>query len=1676
MAPSQRSAENFNKKLAAKAKRGIVASGAAGMGKTVNPKDLKPKELPCPHCDRLFKQQDRLKQHVAKHHAKEVEEAAAAAAAAPPEGDGDEGAGSSKPTKPPPGAAATAWEWNGQPQATVFRATTKDPKTILQEYISKKKDVKKPRYVMKEEPAAAGGQAGGVTGWTCKVVLPDKYKPDKDVVIFCDEPCASKEEAAQRAAVAALAKVASNLPLQRLLPAKYKQVFLDHEARERARAAKAAADAEERERRAKKPKARERQELHMSEEKRNLVEGLLRGALDEAEPEAEADEDEDFEDARTDEARSASAALAESAARKLRGLGFGEADVAAAMAATESRDDSNAALDWLCLNVPEARLPRRFAPSAKNEPIVLMDTAAAFAPAGLRNDGVRGAVRGDASGKSSTPEARDAARAVFDEPRPAEPEAARLYDRGYALDEIRDALAEAAGDEGKAHESLFRAVLAEAAPRDDAWASWPQTEASATPDAIASEEEDSDPWEDEVIAVEAIAGEEAFERVGASCVAVTVESAVGRARLEVTRPKNRAYPGLEPPLVALAPAEAEKNAPPRGALRAATLALAAAAAAAAEDGATCVYELMSLAATALEEHAAAPPPRSVISLTKTRASRSAASGAPDESSGASVSVSSEEKEAAAPAAAARLPAPRGAAATAPRDQSRGAHRSRAPSKEFIEKENVRLKLAQEAYFGSTRGGKGNGGGARSADASAAKMVASRANLPASGSREEVTAAVSAAPVVVLSGETGCGKSTQVPQFILERAISENRGAETNIVCTQPRRISAIGLAERVAAERLEKCGDVVGYSVRLESKLDRNKTRLHFCTMGILLRRLMSDPALRGVTHVVLDEVHERSVESDLLLLLLRRLLNKRSDLRVVLMSATADADFFAAYFARPDAASVAAGVVPTAARKVFIRGFTHPVREYFLEDVLEMTGFLVGKASRWAKKKAKNAPGPSGGSESADSSESSARGGDVSKRETRNSEAVASEAVASEAVPEGAIPDDWEDDDDVRTPAPRVTRPSASVALDSNEDGARSETEADAGPSGATDAGSEKPSAIQARAAAAKAADHERARQDELAEASRLLSSAYSDATQRSMANVDESLLNYELIEMLIGAIARAEREGGEGALVARFADGAIPKRSEPSEKGAVLVFLPGQMEITRLIRDCERSRHLREEDVGPLQFLPLYGALSSGDQRRIFARAPPGVRKVVVATNIAETSVTIDDVRYVIDTGRAKEMGYDSARGLSVLADAWISRAASMQRRGRAGRTAPGACFALFSRRGRANLAPHQPPEMLRTPLQQLCLNVKALAPGGGSIVQTLASAPTPPAAEAVQTALRELRALRALDAAETLTPLGRHVAHMPVDARIGKMLLFGALLGCLDPILTIAASMAGRPVFLSPKDAKAEADAAKKRLASPGKSDHLTVAAAYAQWHKCGSPPARRAFCEKNFLSQQALEGVRASRQDYASVLADLGFVSREYLANLRRAGVGGGVADRNANVGRVVKAALVAGFYPQVVSVRHPETKFVQTAGGTVERESRDGRELKFFCEDVGRVFLHPSSVNAGAGKFESPWLVFSERVETARVYVRDSTMVGAYALLLFGGDVEVDHERGRVQMDGGWAQFSAPARIGVLVREMRAAVDRLLERHIDAPVAEGEDNLSSSPVVRAVLELLATEGF
>lgn len=231
------------------------------------------------------------------------------------------------------------------------------------------------------------------------------------------------------------------------------------------------------------------------------------------------------------------------------------------------------------------------------------------------------------------------------------------------------------------------------------------------------------------------------------------------------------------------------------------------------------------------------------------------------------------------------------------------------------------------------------------DATHRAVASARAALPASRHRAAVLSALAASRVCVVTGGTGCGKSTQVPQMILEEATRVGVGGRCAILCSQPRRISAVGLAQRVAEERGERVGDSVGYAVRLESRRSA-ATRLLFCTTGVLLRALVEPGSLRGATHVVVDEVHERSVDSDLLLLLLKGALRSHPALRVVLMSATADPGLFSGYFA-----PVLAGLGEAPPSRVDVPGFTHPVRELFLEDCLELTGQAIGRGSKGARK-----------------------------------------------------------------------------------------------------------------------------------------------------------------------------------------------------------------------------------------------------------------------------------------------------------------------------------------------------------------------------------------------------------------------------------------------------------------------------------------------------------------------------------------------------------------------------------------------------------------------------------------------------------------------------------------------------------------------------------------------------
>jgi ATP-dependent RNA helicase DHX36 len=262
--------------------------------------------------------------------------------------------------------------------------------------------------------------------------------------------------------------------------------------------------------------------------------------------------------------------------------------------------------------------------------------------------------------------------------------------------------------------------------------------------------------------------------------------------------------------------------------------------------------------------------------------------------------------------------------------------------------------------------------------------------------------------------------------------------------------------------------------------------------------------------------------------------------------------------------------------------------------------------------------------------------------------------------------------------------------------------------------------------------------------------------------------------------------------------------------EAGAILVFLTGWDDISKLLDEAKRSRVL--SDSCAVRLLPLHGSMPTVNQREIFDRPPPGMRKIVVATNIAETSITIDDIAFVVDTGKAKEKTYDPVNKLACLLPAWISRASARQRRGRAGRVQAGVCYHLYPSGAHAQMEEYQLPEILRTPLEELCLQIKLLRLG--MIAPFMEKAMDAPKPLAVHNAIQLLVQIGALsnNSEETLTSLGQHLAALPVDPRVGKMLIYASVMQCLPAALTIAAGMAYKDPWVMPLDKKQAADEAR------------------------------------------------------------------------------------------------------------------------------------------------------------------------------------------------------------------------------------------------------------------------
>ncbi|KAH9751109.1 DExH-box ATP-dependent RNA helicase DExH7 [Citrus sinensis] len=504
----------------------------------------------------------------------------------------------------------------------------------------------------------------------------------------------------------------------------------------------------------------------------------------------------------------------------------------------------------------------------------------------------------------------------------------------------------------------------------------------------------------------------------------------------------------------------------------------------------------------------------------------------------------------------------------------------------------------------------------------------------------------------------------------------------------------------------------------------------------------------------------------------------------------------------------------------------------------------------------------------------------------------------------------------------------------------------------------------------------------------------SYSEQTRQNLKRLNEDVIDYDLLEDLVCHV------------------------DETCGEGAILVFLPGVAEIHILLDRLAASYRFG----GPSSdwLLALHSSVASVDQKKVFLRPPEKIRKVIIATNIAETSITIDDVVYVFDCGRHKENRYNPQKKLSSMVEDWISQANARQRRGRAGRVKPGICYSLYTRhRYEKLMRPYQVPEMQRMPLVELCLQIKLLSLGRIKIF--LSKALEPPKEEAITTAISVLYEVGAIEGDEELTPLGHHLAKLPVDVLIGKMMLFGGIFGCLSPILSISAFLSYKSPFIYPKDEKQNVERAKLALLtdkleglsdsndSSTQSDHLVLMVAYKKWQKI------------------LLKTGGKKKEDLDSWFSDESQMFNMY-----------------ANHSSIVKAILCAGLYPNVAAT---EQGVAGAALSNLRKSSNSTAKAHPVWYDGRReVHIHPSSINSQLKSFEHPFLVFLEKVETNKVFLRDTTIVSPFSILLFGGSINVQHQ---VTIDG-WLKVTAPAQTAVLFKELRLTLHSILRQMIRNP--------------------------
>jgi ATP-dependent RNA helicase DHX29 len=520
-----------------------------------------------------------------------------------------------------------------------------------------------------------------------------------------------------------------------------------------------------------------------------------------------------------------------------------------------------------------------------------------------------------------------------------------------------------------------------------------------------------------------------------------------------------------------------------------------------------------------------------------------------------------------------------------------------------------------------------------------------------------------------------------------------------------------------------------------------------------------------------------------------------------------------------------------------------------------------------------------------------------------------------------------------------------------------------------------------------------------------------YSAATKNALAEYDEYAIDYDLIVRLMEVVAYDPQ-------LARYSS-------------AILCFLPGIAEI-RQLNDILAAHPSFDNSW---LIYPLHSTISSEEQQAAFVLPPPGMRKIVIATNIAETGVTIPDITCVIDTGKHKEMRFDERRQLSRLTQSFISRANAKQRRGRAGRVQDGLCFHLFTKyRHDTLMVEQQTPEMLRLSLQDLVMRTKICKLG--DIEKTLSEALDPPSSRNIRRAIDALIEVDALTPGEDLTPLGNQIAKLPLDAHLGKLVLLSAIFNCVDAAITIAAILSSKSPFLTPFGAKQRADIARMAF-KKGDSDLLTTYNAYNAWKIVCTTAGRSEaqFCHKNFLSAPNLSNIEDLKAQLLSSLVESGFVAmtpdeRRALSRYRSTSrhrtfvAVPALYDVHSANDILVTAVIGMAFYPKIL-----------TRDGKGWRNISNAQSVSLAPTSVNK----PSSINPSPPKYLSYYHIMQS---SNKFYNAHSTSV-VYPLpliLMAAADVEFKLHAGVVAMPGNTLRFA--------VREWRAAAAlKILRRRV-----------------------------